>query len=325
MNSRRNRNSILQTAGDALGFRLNKRKRVSTVSSRGGQSPSSFGDKLGPSIFDDVVLEISANGNGFHHPPLSPLPPLLPTSIPEDDSAERERLRHAAAQAVGLPQPTSNFYGSPSYPMTNGHYGDSSTTMEYTPPAAAAGARISSGKRRSGPTKSTGSLTTTTTVSALPRYPATLPSMQNHVQNGANVLKYHSSASPFLILSRSRQWKTRYIVVTSTILQQQPRRTELHLHLFKSAVSDDRELERMRIHTNSVVYVADEEVGGGRQFVLKIGGIAVDAGGKEVGPASWLLQMPDSAQMQRWIQIVKNAVLLQKYVNHWVFNGVVPS
>ena len=147
--------------------------------------------------------------------------------------------------------------------------------------------------------------------------------MQSYVQNGANVLKYHSSASPFLILSRSRQWKTRFIVVTSTVLQY-PRHTELHLHLFKSGASDDRELERMRIHANSVVYVADEEVGGGRQFILKIGGIAVDAGGKEVGPANWLLQMPDSAQMQRWIQIVKNAVLLQKYVNRST-QWVVPS
>jgi hypothetical protein len=138
--------------------------------------------------------------------------------------------------------------------------------------------------------------------------------MQSHVQNGANLLKFYPSASPFLILSRSRQWKPRYIVLTSTFVQN-PRRTAIHLHLFKSGASDDRELERMRIHTGSVVYVADEEVGGGRQFTLKIGGFAVDAGSKDVCPASWLLQMPDSAQMQRWIQIVKNAVLLQKYVN----------
>ena len=304
MNSRRNRNSILQSAGDALGFRLNKRKRMSTISNH-GQSPSytDSHSKQTPSIFDDVVLEISANGNnGFY-----PQPTLV--EYAEDDSAEREareRLRDAAAQAVGLPQASTNpnFY-STSTTMTNGAPNYSEPPTEHRPTPA----RTHSGKSRGSMMKTAG----TTTGSGLPRYPCTLSSMQSHVQNAATLQKFNSNPSPFLILSRSRQWKTRYIAITS-IEQKYPRRTESHLHLFKSGALDDRELERIRIHTHSIVYVADEEVGGGRQFVIKIGGMTVDASSKDTGPTTWLLQMPDSIQMQRWIQIVKNAVLLQKYV-----------
>ncbi|KIM22764.1 hypothetical protein M408DRAFT_28413 [Serendipita vermifera MAFF 305830] len=320
MNSRRNRNSILQTAGDALGFRLNKRKRMSTVSSH-GQSPSYSGslNKHTPSIFDDVVLEISANGTGGFYPP----PTVL--EYAEEDSAEREareRLRDAAAQAVGLSHATTNtntnFYTAPAVMSSGPHQYKDTTSVDQHRPAPA---ETHSGKSR-------GSMLKTTTIgpikSGLPRYPGTLSSIQTHVQNSAHLLKYHASPSPFLILSRSKQWKTRYIVITS-IEHKNPRRTEAHLHLFKAGAPDDRELERMRIHTKSIVYVADEEVGGGRQFVLKIGGNGVDSSNKDLGPTSWLLQMHDSTSMQRWIQIVKNAVLLQKAERDGPITDVYPN
>ena len=63
--------------------------------------------------------------------------------------------------------------------------------------------------------------------------------------------------------------------------------------------------------------MADEEVGGGRQFILKVGGKVIDAGAmkkEEAHPAVWLLQMADASQMQRWIQFINRSMLMQRYV-----------
>ncbi|KAG8818191.1 hypothetical protein FRC17_010908, partial [Serendipita sp. 399] len=176
-NSRRNRNSILQSAGDALGFRTNKRKRLSRQQ-----------------LEDDVVLEISAatKTEEYDFPPIREY---------EDESTERERLLRDAAEAVGLP-----------------HLGQQTSE--------------DSGAFSSGPRKS------------------------------------------------------------------------------KDA-SDERELERLNINQDSFVHIADEEVGGGRRFVIKVKGRTTDSTKREGITTTWLLQLSDATQMQRWIKFIKSAVLTQ--------------
>lgn len=252
-NTRRNRNSLLQTAGDALGIRLNKRKRFSRP----------------PSAIDDVVLEISASKNLDYD--------WTTIEQPIDESEERERLRDAAAQAVGLQRDNENTE-SVSF---------ATRPKSFKPPQP------------------------------LPRYPSNLSALQSFVQTSSSLLKFYPAPSPFLILSRSRQWKTRYLVLTTLQPTRENGATESHLHLFKTNSPDEKELERLSIHQDSVVYMADEEVGGGRQFVLKVGGKMIDASTakkEEAHSATWLLQMPGKDQMRQWIQFIKQSVLMQKYV-----------
>jgi hypothetical protein len=279
-NARRNRNSILQTAGDALGIRLNKRKRLSRLPHAGA------GTDIGGSgglLADDIVLEISANKSSDYDWTTIPRPhrPSM------DESAERERLRDAAAQAVGLTQKEDDHVS----------FGIGTRMM----------------KNNAGRSQQ-----------PLPRYPSSLSALQEFVQTSSNLLKFYHSSSPFLILSRSKQWKTRYLILTTTTSQPAKENgaavSESHLHLFKTASPDDKELERLSINQDSVVYMADEEVGGGRQFILKVGGNVIDAAAmkkEEAHPATWLLQMPDVQQMQRWIQFIKRSVLMQRYVFPW--------
>ncbi|PVG00231.1 hypothetical protein CPB86DRAFT_782823 [Serendipita vermifera] len=252
-NSRRNRNSILQTAGDALGLRLNKRKRFSRQ----------------PTTVDDIILEISAAKSPVDYP-------LTPVRTPVDEVAERERLRDAAAQAVGLIQNTDN-------------------SVSFKTPS-----KTSKPHLRAIP---------------FPSYPSSLSALQAHVQTASTLLKFYPSPTPFLILSRSKQWKSRHLVLT-TPSQKEQGSSESYLHLFKTSNPGDKELERLTIHQDSVVYNASEEVGGGRRFVIKVAGKVSDAATlarkEEHLPAVWLLQLPDGVQMQNWIQYIKSAVLMQK-------------
>jgi hypothetical protein len=90
------------------------------------------------------------------------------------------------------------------------------------------------------------------------------------------------------------------------------------LHVFKSAGSEEKELERIEINEDSVVFVAEDEFGG-RRSVIKVGGTDVGAMKKEYivnegGYSMWLLHIQDTADAQRWITNIKNAVLGQRYV-----------
>ncbi|KAG8798350.1 hypothetical protein FRC16_007421, partial [Serendipita sp. 398] len=252
-NSRRNRNSILQSAGDALGLRTNKRKRMSRQQ-----------------LEDDVVLEISAatKTEGYEFAPIREF---------EDESTERERLLRDAAEAVGLP-----------------HLGQQQTSED-------------SGAFNSGPRKIKGIQKKIT----LPPYPALLLDMQPLVQVSSSLLKFYPAASPFSILSRSRQWKARYLILTTLKSQREHGFTESQLHLFKTDASDERELERLTINQESFVHIADEEVGGNRKFVIKVKGRAVDSTKREGISTTWLLQLSDANQMQRWIKFIKGTVLTQ--------------
>lgn len=252
-NARRNRNSILQTAGDALGIRINKRKRMSI--------------RQPPVVVDDVVLEISAAKNNVDYDYGT-----VQESV--DDSTERERLRDAAAQAVGLPQ------------------------TQVVEDATSLGVEEH--------------------IASLPKYPATLSELQTLIHTSTTTSKYCPITSPFLRLSRSKQWKARHIALTTVRPRRELGGSQSHIHLFKTSAPHDREIERMIITQDSVVYIADEEFLGGRKFVIKVGGTTANASNpkrdEQSAASTWLLQMSDASQMQRWIQFIKSAVLMQMSV-----------
>jgi hypothetical protein len=91
-----------------------------------------------------------------------------------------------------------------------------------------------------------------------------------------------------------------------------------HLHIFKLSASEEREMERLEINEDSVVFVADEDVGG-RKGVVKVGGVDVGPSRKEINQATgdqtmWFLQIADALEAQKWIAAIKVAILSQRQV-----------
>ena len=78
-----------------------------------------------------------------------------------------------------------------------------------------------------------------------------------------------------------------------------------HLHVFKSDGGGERELERVEIGADSVVFVSEDEIGG-RRGVVRVGG---------VGGAEMTLSMADQTEAQNWIAAIKQAVLSERCVS----------
>jgi hypothetical protein len=136
--------------------------------------------------------------------------------------------------------------------------------------------------------------------SKIPPFPCTNAALRPFVQRSATVPRYYPAPS-LLMFALSKQWKSRFLVLTSPLpspasamtptpafvspwststptmtnggRQEQPAEMPApsYLHIFKGAGSDERELERLEINEDSVVYVADAEVGG-RRGVINVGG-----------------------------------------------------
>ena len=277
------RNSILVAASDALSFSLRRSKR-STI-------PHAYTQTQRPPVVDEV-LEISAE------------------AAQKDGVAERERLRDAAAQAVGLAGTTSSDQTTVA-----------ASTRDDDVSVMSSAARSAKHQRLSRANQN---------ISALPPYPATLSSLQPFVQHSSALLKYHPSQSAFLRLQRSRQWKIRHLVLTSFRCPSDSdsptgdNTTQAQLHLFKSSNGDEKEIDRLGINQDSVIYVADGGFGGNKEFVVKVAGFLCGEGSSAPSNNSpstastsstvWLLQLPDLVHMQRWIQFIKSSVLTQRCV-----------
>lgn len=93
--------------------------------------------------------------------------------------------------------------------------------------------------------------------------------------------------------------------------------TKSYLHLFRSADSDERELERLEINEDSVVFIANEDEVSGRRHVVKVGGIDVGVRRKELnqeegGRTMWFLQICDQSEAQQWIARIKQSIFGQR-------------
>ena len=98
-----------------------------------------------------------------------------------------------------------------------------------------------------------------------------------------------------------------------------------HLHVFRVGSGSERELERLAIDERSVVFVADDDVGG-RSHVVKVGGHDVGArrrelNGEETGMTMMWLQIVDAQDSRAWIGAINAAVLGQR----WVWRAIILS
>lgn len=132
------------------------------------------------------------------------------------------------------------------------------------------------------------------------------------------------SAARFIVLTSPNISKSSTNSLSSSIRMSRVS-AAFHLHLFKSTTGEERELERLEINEDSIVFVADADVAG-RRSVVKVGGIDVGVRRKELnaeieGRTLWLLHIPNSSESQNWITAIKDAILIQRYLV--VFN--IPS
>ena len=256
----------------------------------------------------------------------------------DEEVEERNRLREMAAQAIGLgpfiqgnesrdgstmEEYEDRLPASDNNEMRRGYPGN----LESTPNIAAKSphesnfsdpmlAQSSAGRPRSG-SMLVRSSTTTTAIAPIPSFPSTVSALTSFRQSDGVYPKYYPPSS-LRIFALSKNWKSRFLVLSSpaTLVTRGQSPAVSYLHLFKSSSSEERELERLEINEASVVFVAEEEVGG-RRHVIKVGGADVGAMKKEYtheegGYTMWLLQITDQAEAQQWITNIKNAILGQR-------------
>lgn len=303
---RKNRNSFLGAASDALAFKFGRKQRPTA---RQASVP----------LVLPGVIEISA-------------PP------PDQEVEERERLREMAAQAIGI---------SPLIVHGDTHSQEESTEDEdddaLRTPADTSELRRFGDTRNSESTPDvrnkswleTSSITTTTNpmrfrsgsvashsrqnsivVTPMPSFPTNVLSLNPFLTCSAYFPKYTQPSSLRRLALSSKNWKTRYIVLSgpSNPLSRNPASNVSYIHVFKSSGPDDKELERLQIHTDSAVFVADEEVGG-RRNVVRIKGFEIVAGkggNHSLHETLWQLQIIDPVESQKWISAIKSAILGQR-------------
>ena len=277
----------------------------------------------------------------MRQPPLN-MPIVIPGVMeisaprPDEEIEERDRLREAAAQSIGLSpellqeeanlsnsidmgSDASHFYGEDLGPFNSGD-----STPLWDGLSSSASTRPVSIHRHSYSNPPA-------PVSTVPPFPTTLKALSScdshTIALSASFPKYHSSSR---IFAMSRHWKTRYILLTSPVppdpLPTPRSRHALvplpsYLHVFRSPAPEERELERLEVNEDSVVFVADEDVGG-RKNVIKVAGKHAGGeadNGKEVeGPPKaetmWLLHAVNVETKQTWIGGIKSVILAQRYV-----------
>ncbi|KAF8827761.1 hypothetical protein HHX47_DHR4000254 [Lentinula edodes] len=187
-------------------------------------------------------------------------------------------------------------------------------------------------------------------VTAVPSFPSTPRALASFIQTASSgtLPKYYPSSS-LRIFAMSKQWKSRHLVLTSpTNVPSGSNSLPLtfvsgsstshvhvsYLHLFKSASPDEREMERLEITEDSVVFISEEEIGG-KKGVVQVAGVDVGfvSDGKKAGSskkdsaktkdkeqvkgreqAMWLFHIADPLEKQRWIESIKNKVFGQRTI-----------
>ncbi|KAL4073256.1 hypothetical protein V8B97DRAFT_206892 [Scleroderma yunnanense] len=267
---RKQRTSLLIAATDALGLR----KKLGSVSRK--KHPSH--DTSSTNTIPDVI-EISA-----HYSDMTVTTTVIGTTAHMDrEHEERERLRGAAAQSIGI-DPDLLHQPRRSHSLSS-H--SSPEPRNPLPP------------------------------SLLPPFPATLGALSSIVQMSATLPRF-TPASSLLVYALAKQWKVRTLVLTSHVTSHRT-----HIHLFKGTSPGEVEIERLEITENSAMFVAEGEVGGRRNVIKLVGKDVSTkksantnnntSGASEDPPrAMWFLQITDPAESQRWISAIKNAVLSER-------------
>ncbi|KAA1469772.1 hypothetical protein DENSPDRAFT_928377 [Dentipellis sp. KUC8613] len=271
---------------------------------------------------------------------------------PDEEEEERQRLRDAAARSVGLgidlleparsrddslyeeEEDEEHIQHAPSRDDIRSM--DSSNTdalspnrsmRESAPVILSAHPFANSNRRRAGSlvlslNKTPSRATSQSPSPTVPAFPATHSSLTPFVHLSATLPKYYPPPSLFM-MALSKQWRTRFIVLTTPVQGTRSKRASLgptvsYLHLFKSSGNDEREIERLEINENSVVFVTDEEIGS-RRNVVKVGGVDVGAMKKELnaeetGLTMMMLQIVDHGESRKWINAIKSNILGQRSI-----------
>lgn len=156
------------------------------------------------------------------------------------------------------------------------------------------------------------------TAIPVPPFPTNVKALTQLQQAAVELHKYHPPSSLRIFALSSTNWKSRYMLLsTSTTLVTRGSSPQAsYLHLFKSSGEDQKELERLEINEDSVVFVAEADVGG-QKHVVKVGGVDVGALKKDLnceegGRTMWFLHIPNPAEAQKWITTIKTLILGQR-------------
>ena len=340
--TKRSRSGFFSTAQDAFTLKKFGRKKKPLA------APAS---SLLPDVIEITATETKRNS-------------IIAAS--QEEEQERERLRDAAAQSIGLdPDLMSK---SPTNALDSFDFGfnddhdesnyDHDTEADNPAPGSLAPSRegsyvstwandLTSSQGHRGRVGSANVATKSSSTSApvltptIPVYPTTVAALANFTQLSRVLPKYYPG-NQLLKFTRTKQWKTRFIVMSSpvqttmTLSSSHSSRptpttapTVSYLHLFKSNNPSEKEVERLEINEDSVVFVNEnnEEISG-RRNVLRVGGVDCgamkrDLNVEEGGRTIWLLQVSDQQELQRWISAIKNSVLGQRYDNPIRFTALI--
>ncbi|KAG6337314.1 hypothetical protein ID866_1776 [Astraeus odoratus] len=265
---RKQRASLLVAATDVLGLR----KKLGSVSRKKPHhisNPNCIPDVIEISAHSDTYVTTTTVGSSAHM---------------DKEHEERERLRDAAAQSLGI-DPDLSHQPRKSQSLSSINLPEQHDLRPRQP-------------------------------RCIPAFPATLGALSPLTQMSATLPKF-TPATSLLVYALAKQWKPRTIVLTSHVASH-----KIHVHLFKSASPGEVEMERLEITEDSAMFVADEEVGG-RRSVIKLAGKGIGrkksnnntgSSAEDAARTMWFLQMTDTAESQRWIAAIKNAVLNQRSV-----------
>ena len=285
------------------------------------------------------------------------MPVVLPDVIEisahrrDEDVEERNRLRDMAAQSIGIPatmHPNARSLdnsleeetgeeeeeggGGPDrtglissvsdlehrYPPRNPPFALPSRSIQGSSVSIPMPSSTLPNRLRSGSLLSH-SRTNSITLAPAPSFPTTLGALPQFTQLEIMLSKFYPPSS-LRIFALHRNWRGRFMVLSSTpaVARRDSSPPVSYLHLFKASNADEKEIERLEINEDSVVFVAEEDVGG-RKHVVKVAGVDVGARRKELnheegGRTMWFLHIPDPTEAQRWITAIKNVILGQRYV-----------
>jgi hypothetical protein len=259
----------------------------------------------------------------------SPMPVILPDVIEisaprrDEEVEERERLRDAAAQSIGLDPILMSREDSPKekenelediegFKTSESHL-DTRSPLDSSVSDAT---MLSLEEPRRKTSQYTHSRSNSSSMT-IPAFPSSTSDLAEFTQISSTLFRYYPPTS-LRLFSLSKHWKNRFLILSSPPSSSSSRGPAVsYLHLFKSSGTEEKELERLEINEDSVVFVAEEDVGS-RKGVVKVGGMVVGALKKEhcqaKGQVMWFLQIVDPFEAQRWIAVIKNAVLGQRYV-----------
>ncbi|KXN88189.1 hypothetical protein AN958_07648, partial [Leucoagaricus sp. SymC.cos] len=321
------RTSIFSAASDALGLRLGLARRrppakevpaavvlpdVIEITARNRDEEEEERNRLRAEAAQALGISLDSQDVQSHH--------HIDTEEDDEEGAEEMSLstRHLTESAH-----SAHFQNGPRSPgLYAPHithpYGSSTSVAATSPPPP-----MPVGRYRSGSLMGSGghSRSNSVNLTPVPTYPATVSSLAQWQQRAGMIPKYYPPSSlRIFALSNSKNWKARYITLTSptAIITRTKTPAVSYLHLFKGSGAEEKELERLVINEDSVVFVSDDEVGG-RRHVIKVGGIEGGAFKKELnveesGRTMWFLQIEDQAESQQWITGIKNSILNQRAI-----------